>query len=304
VVPIDPATFRTKYGIPASIQIFGPYSGALSNGGESLTLSRPGTPVGGVAPYITEDHVDYNDAAPWPTTPDGTGPSLERISTTVYGNDPIDWTAGPPLGTAVAPSIVSTQVGDGSVQRSTVKSFSVTFSTPVNFSSSSFTLYLATLNPDGTVAGYTNDVSAGVVAASTNGLTWTLTSVAGGLLDRNGLTGVGDLIDGVYRLVLHGPSVVDAATGIASLGTGDQIASFANNESNNAGTGKAQAFHVLYGDLAGTASVTNGDLNKLKQAFAPLGGIYNAALDFDNNGAVNNGDLNAFKKRFLESFSY
>src|SRR5207253_2920060 len=33
VVPIDPATFRTRYGIPAGVPIFGPYTGALNNAG-------------------------------------------------------------------------------------------------------------------------------------------------------------------------------------------------------------------------------------------------------------------------------
>src|SRR5207248_189291 len=31
IVPIDPATFRTKYSIPAAVQIYGPYTGALNN---------------------------------------------------------------------------------------------------------------------------------------------------------------------------------------------------------------------------------------------------------------------------------
>jgi hypothetical protein len=99
VVPIDPATFRSKYNIPASVQIFGPYNGALNNGGESVKLSRPGTPIGGVVPYITIDHVNYNNAAPWPPPPHGTGPSLARIASNSYGNDPINWTSGPAGGT-------------------------------------------------------------------------------------------------------------------------------------------------------------------------------------------------------------
>src|SRR5260370_9424058 len=30
----DPATFRAKYGIPAAVQILGPYAGALQDSGE------------------------------------------------------------------------------------------------------------------------------------------------------------------------------------------------------------------------------------------------------------------------------
>jgi hypothetical protein len=40
--------------------------------------------------------VDYNDVAPWPTTPDGTGPSLTRLSETIYGHEPTNWTGAAP----------------------------------------------------------------------------------------------------------------------------------------------------------------------------------------------------------------
>jgi hypothetical protein len=46
-----------------------------------------------VVPYIDVDVADYKDVAPWPTTPDGTGPSLERISPRAFGNDPSNWRA-------------------------------------------------------------------------------------------------------------------------------------------------------------------------------------------------------------------
>jgi hypothetical protein len=210
-----------------------------------------------------------------------------------------------PAGAATQPSIVGTQVGDGSAQRSSVKSFSITFNAPVNFTSSSFSLFQAsvnTVNGISSVTDYTNDVSSGVTFSSTDNITWTFTGVSGGLLDRNGAGGTGFLADGVYRLVLHGAAVTDQATGTAALASGDQIASFANSESTNAGS--AQAFHVLYGDINGDGTVTNGDLNKFRQSFTPLGGTYNAAFDFNNDGFINNSDLNTFRKRFLLGFTY
>ncbi len=161
-------------------------------------------------------------------------------------------------GTVIPPSIVSTQVGNGSTQRSSINSFSVTFNTPVNFTSSSFTLYQATLNTVSgvsTVASFTNDVSAGVTASSTDNLTWTFTGVAGGILDRNGASGLGFLTDGIYELVLHGPAVTDKVSGTTSLASGNQTMSFPNSESINNGTGTALAFHVFYGDINGDGSV-------------------------------------------------
>ena len=43
----------------------------------------------------------YDDVAPWPTTPDGTGPSLTRTSTLIYGNEPTNWS-----GQAASPGTV------------------------------------------------------------------------------------------------------------------------------------------------------------------------------------------------------
>ena len=40
LVPIEPAQFRTKYGVPASGPILGPYGGSLSNAGEWIEPSR------------------------------------------------------------------------------------------------------------------------------------------------------------------------------------------------------------------------------------------------------------------------
>jgi hypothetical protein len=61
----------------------------LANEGEGLTLQKP-NPDSTNAP-IAVDHVRFNDRAPWPTEADGFGPSLERISPDVYGNEPRVW---------------------------------------------------------------------------------------------------------------------------------------------------------------------------------------------------------------------
>jgi hypothetical protein len=46
--------------------------------------------------YIRADRVSYDDTAPWPTEPDGSGQSLTRISNTAYGNDVANWQAAAP----------------------------------------------------------------------------------------------------------------------------------------------------------------------------------------------------------------
>lgn len=97
--PNDSATlngFRANYGISAGIPIYGPYSPKLANSTADVELAYPGTAVGGVTPFINVEKVDYADAAPWPTAPDGGGSALKRTSLTAIGNDAANWTAATP----------------------------------------------------------------------------------------------------------------------------------------------------------------------------------------------------------------
>jgi hypothetical protein len=97
------AAFRAAYpSLPQGAQMVGGYAdpisgGVLSDGGETVALSQPDTPQpGGLIPYTLVDEVEYDDAAPWPTTPDGTGNSLTRLSESIYGNEPTNWTGAAP----------------------------------------------------------------------------------------------------------------------------------------------------------------------------------------------------------------
>src|SRR5262249_16010231 len=110
VVPIDPATFQTRYNVPAGVPIYGPYTGKLDNAGEAGELSRPPPPQPALTvPYIVVDHVPYHPTAPWPTPPDGGGPSLSRLVPAAYGNDPANWVAGPNGGTPGVPNFAVNQ---------------------------------------------------------------------------------------------------------------------------------------------------------------------------------------------------
>lgn len=123
VVNIDPAAFRTKYGIPGSVAIYGPYTGSLQDGGELLALEMPDTPVLDgqgltVIPYDIIDAVRYNDKAPWPIAADGSGPSLQRLTASAYGNDPINWfadgvTPGATNSTNAVPTVSLTAPANG-----------------------------------------------------------------------------------------------------------------------------------------------------------------------------------------------
>jgi hypothetical protein len=96
VVATNPPDFRSKYGVPAGVQIIGPFTGVLQDSGEFLELQTPDVPVNNSAPYVTIDGVRYNDKAPWPPGADGSGRSLQRVSVLAYGNDPVNWIADLP----------------------------------------------------------------------------------------------------------------------------------------------------------------------------------------------------------------
>ncbi|MEO7318284.1 MAG: lamin tail domain-containing protein, partial [Chthoniobacteraceae bacterium] len=123
VTGIDPATFRTKYGISAAVPVFGPYAGVLQDSGEQLSLEQPGVPYVNslgqtVVPYIVIDAVRYNDKAPWPVDADGNGPSLQRLVSSDYADDPMNWfasgaTPGAGNGTNVNPTVTLTAPANG-----------------------------------------------------------------------------------------------------------------------------------------------------------------------------------------------
>lgn len=174
VVGIDPAVFRGKYGVPSYVRIYqvnqadGKF---LSNGGETIELSSPGE--GGS--FVVMDRVEFTDAAPWPTAPDGGGSSLARTSTSAYGDDVGNWAAESNGGSpgyvnfdAAAPTggIVDVtpdpRVGG-------VNSILLTFSEPVVLSLGDLTL---SRDGGGDVLG------SGATLTTENGITWTLAGLA------------------------------------------------------------------------------------------------------------------------------
>ena len=105
VCQTNPPVFRARYSIPPHVKIFGPYSGSLSNGGETLRLWRPGiydlVILGN--PTVQVEKVEYDDIAPWPLAADGLGPALEREIADAYANDPANWSANNALGSPGGP---------------------------------------------------------------------------------------------------------------------------------------------------------------------------------------------------------
>lgn len=126
VVNFDPANapqlaaFRARHGINPAVPVLGPFTGALPNDDATIELLRPDTPQppsspdAGFVPYVLADRVSYTDRAPWPTgAVDGGGLSLQRRAATLYGNEPLIWTAALPTPGAPNPGTVTDTDGDG-----------------------------------------------------------------------------------------------------------------------------------------------------------------------------------------------
>jgi len=101
------ANFRSRFNVPTSVPIFGPWIGKLKNSGDAIELYRPDPvqepphPDAGFVPFIRIDKVNYLSTTNWPGGAGGTGFSLQRKNFLLFGNDPINWaSAAPNAGTA------------------------------------------------------------------------------------------------------------------------------------------------------------------------------------------------------------
>jgi hypothetical protein len=143
IVPFDPndvadaqllADFRTTYGIDGTVTLVGPFSGQLGNGGEELHLQRPDdSPLDepDFTPRLLEDRTTYDDVAPWPTTADGLGHSLNRIDYAAIGDYATSWQGfAPSPGTVPAPAVtnVTSPTADGGYTIGGLLEFTIAFS--------------------------------------------------------------------------------------------------------------------------------------------------------------------------------
>ena len=140
------------------------------------------------------------------------------------------------------------------MQRSNIRSFSVTFNEPVNLAVASFTLYKATL-VNGAATAYTNDVSTGVTFTSTRQHHLDIYRGFGRNSSAATVRRSSSSMASTAWCFMRA-AVTDHATGLAKLGSGDQIVPFNTTETNNV-SGTAPAFHVLYGDLDGNGILNN-----------------------------------------------
>lgn len=106
LLPFNPANatalnaFKAKYGVSSiTAQMFGPYTGNLSDRGERVALERPqasGLPDDPVA-WAIVDETFYFHQAPFPTGAAGGGQALHRVSAAAPGADPTNWAGAAPI---------------------------------------------------------------------------------------------------------------------------------------------------------------------------------------------------------------
>lgn len=114
--PSDPAlapTFQSRYAVPSTVRLFGPFSGGLNNAADAVDLLKPTLLAADVVAYVLVDEVSYRDTAPWPPTADGAGSSLQRPEPLAYGNDPVHWIgAASTAGASNAPDLDGNGLAD------------------------------------------------------------------------------------------------------------------------------------------------------------------------------------------------
>ncbi|HWE97952.1 MAG TPA: dockerin type I domain-containing protein [Tepidisphaeraceae bacterium] len=183
-------------------------------------------------------------------------------------------------------SYVRSQIDDGTVQRSVVRSLTFSFSSPVTLSAGAITLALLNTGHSGTNDGSTpTDASAalGTPTTSDGGLTWTIPIVA-----TSAFSSFGSLTDGIYTATVHAALVTDAFN--QHLSGGDQT----------------KTFHRLFGDLNGDQRVNSLDYGLFTAAFGSKSTQANYVIyfDFNHDGRVNALDYGQFGADFGKSLVY
>jgi hypothetical protein len=311
VVDDDPPGFRSANDVPAAIPIFSyEGGGGLDNTGEEIELSRPGAPEPpdsenpGLVPYYRVDRVSYRDRAPWPSQPDGNGPSLLKRSAASYSNDAANWTIGvvdgspgrgdPDLvgarvaeirvgGTTWARPAVAVPVGSDTqldpLPWETIDQVTITFSEPV-------TIGAGSLRVEGLGGDYpiTPDVAPDVLTLTA---TWTI---------------AGNLAADRLELDLESEAVLDSAGNLLDGDWTDAASQFPSGNGANGGDFRF-ALNVLPGDVDRNRTVNLADRQAVVgRMFNSIGmSEYLEWADVDGNGKIAIADLVRVRNRMGSS---
>ena len=99
VVAQDPATLLSKYSVAA----LGPWVGKLSNSGDTIELRD--------ATAVLKDTVSYQPGFPWPTSSNGSGPSIELMSPALDNDLGGSWRASTAVGIPATAYVAAAATG-------------------------------------------------------------------------------------------------------------------------------------------------------------------------------------------------
>jgi hypothetical protein len=170
--------------------------------------------------------------------------------------------------TSPLPTVQSVTVNDGTAQRSMVRSVTVAFSGPVNFTGAPAAAFQLRQNGSAINVGVTVDLSASTAMQTIAKLTFSGAFTEGPASNPS-------LVDGNYTL-----------TGLSSqftngLGGGDSVTSLFR----------------LFGDVNGDKAINGLDLTAFRNAFGQFP-PYVPYFDFNGDGAIDGTDLTQFRNRF------
>ncbi len=172
----------------------------------------------------------------------------------------------------VAPVVSTFQVNDGGAQRSMVDSLTVTFNEPVTLNAGAIALNL--LSQTG---GAATPMSFTLTPSSGSSATWVLTFTGSSYIG-------GSLPDGAYELIV-------TASGVSS------------GQSLNMSTNQDFTFWRLFGDYAGTGTVTGDDYTTLVGLLGKQTNSSNWYVDYTGDGLITGDDFTAFVSRLGKSIS-
>lgn len=191
------------------------------------------------------------------------------------------------------PEVSNLVFGDGTAQRSMVRSITVDFDTTVNIDSAAFLLQRSDLGgPLVFSTPSAAQLSVNVALSSINGGTQTRAT-----LTFTGSTVIGgSLPDGNYRLTINGSSVMATTGGLLLDGDGDG----SGGDNYVRGEVPSDKFFRLFGDLNGDRSVGLAEFNAFRATFGKNQNDsgYNGAFDFNGDGGIGLADFNEFRRRF------
>jgi autotransporter-associated beta strand protein len=177
--------------------------------------------------------------------------------------------------------VTSTQINDGSAQRSRVTSLTVTFNAPVTFSITAGTAFTLVRNSDGAIEQFT------ATAAVMGGVTVVTLNNFGGDAAQ-----FGSLADGRYTLTALASQITVAGQRLD--GNGDGISG------DDYVFGNSQGLYRFFGDVNGDRTVNGLDFGFFKNAFGTQVSDpnYLRFFDFNGDGVINGFDFGQFKLRF------